>query len=143
MLFDPASASAPARTGGGAPKVEDLLALARSSLAWAEAAERSDVRFGHALTSAKRSAAALLASGRPGTTAEVDADIWLATTRRAPELAEWAAYFAAAAAKARGAGLEQYLISAREADDLVRDARAFLVLVSARLRRRGLASGVG
>jgi hypothetical protein len=123
--------------------VEDLLALARSSLAWAEAAERSDVRFGHALTSAKRSAAALLASGRPGTTAEVDADIWLATTRRAPELAEWAAYFAAAAAKARGAGLEQYLISAREADDLVRDARAFLVLVSARLRRRGLASGVG
>jgi hypothetical protein len=76
-------------------------------------------------------------------TAEVDGEIWLAITRQAPELAEWAAYFAAAAAKAGGAGLGQYLISAREADDLVRDARAFLAVVLARLRRRGLVSGVG
>jgi hypothetical protein len=48
----------------------------------------------------------------------------------APELAEWAAFFAATEAKrdAIRAGATT-IVSAREADDLVRDARAFLRLV--------------
>ena len=48
----------------------------------------------------------------------------------APELAEWATFFAATEGKrdAIRAGATA-IVSAREADDLVRDARAFLQLV--------------
>ena len=48
----------------------------------------------------------------------------------APELAEWAAFFAATESKrdAIRAGATS-VVSAREADDLVRDAKAFLRLV--------------
>jgi hypothetical protein len=48
----------------------------------------------------------------------------------APELAEWAAFFAATEAKrdAIRAGATS-IVSAREADDMVRDATAFLRLV--------------
>jgi hypothetical protein len=48
----------------------------------------------------------------------------------APELAEWAAFFAATEARrdAIQAGATS-IVSAREADDLVRDAQAFLRLV--------------
>jgi hypothetical protein len=48
----------------------------------------------------------------------------------APELAEWAAFFAATEAK-RDAIRDgaTSVVSVREADDLVRDARAFLRLV--------------
>jgi hypothetical protein len=51
-------------------------------------------------------------------------------TEVAPELAEWAAFFAAGAAKraAAEAGLDGSL-TAREADDLVRDVEIFLALV--------------
>jgi hypothetical protein len=48
----------------------------------------------------------------------------------APELAEWAAFFAATEGRRdaiRGGATS--IVSAREADDLVRDARAFLRLV--------------
>jgi hypothetical protein len=48
----------------------------------------------------------------------------------APELAEWAAFFAATEAKrdAIRAGATS-IVSAREADDMVRDATAFLRIV--------------
>jgi hypothetical protein len=48
----------------------------------------------------------------------------------APELAEWAAFFAATEGRrdAIRTGAST-IVSAREADDLVRDARAFLRLV--------------
>jgi hypothetical protein len=48
----------------------------------------------------------------------------------APELGEWATFFAAGAAKraAAEAGLS-HAVTDREADDLVRDVRAFLAVV--------------
>jgi hypothetical protein len=50
--------------------------------------------------------------------------------RVAPEFAEWAAFFAAGSAKrqAAEAGLQRQ-VSAREADDMVRQVGAFLDLV--------------
>jgi hypothetical protein len=48
----------------------------------------------------------------------------------APELAEWAAFFAAGAAKraAAEAGIQR-VVSTREADDMLRDAERFLAVV--------------
>ena len=55
---------------------------------------------------------------------------WALLTGVAPELAEWAAYFAAGAAKraAAEAGIRS-AVTAREADDLLRDTTIFLQLV--------------
>jgi hypothetical protein len=52
----------------------------------------------------------------------------------APELGEWAGYFASGAGKraAAEAGLPR-AVTARQADDLLRDADAFLALVCATL----------
>jgi hypothetical protein len=61
--------------------------------------------------------------GRPRNAWRMLADV-------APELAEWAAFFAATESKRdaiRGGATS--IVSAREADDLVRDAKAFLRLV--------------
>jgi hypothetical protein len=59
---------------------------------------------------------------------------WTLLSRTAPELAEWAAYFAAGAAKraAALAGLRG-AVTRREADDLCRDAGAFIAVVEAAL----------
>jgi len=59
---------------------------------------------------------------------------WALLTQVAPELAEWAAFFAAGAGKraAAEAGLTR-AITARDADDLVRDAETFLALVETTL----------
>ena len=54
----------------------------------------------------------------------------------APELTEWAAFFAAGAGKraAAEAGITR-VISSREADDLLRDSEAFLRLVERTVHR--------
>jgi hypothetical protein len=59
---------------------------------------------------------------------------WRLVAEVAPEFAEWASYFATTEAKrdAVRSG-EQALVTAREADDLVRDARSFLRVVEASL----------
>ena len=56
--------------------------------------------------------------------------MWELLPRVAPALAEWAAFFAAGAAKraAAEAGLPR-AVSAREADDLLWDSETFLGLV--------------
>jgi L-fucose isomerase-like protein len=59
---------------------------------------------------------------------------WVLLAAVAPELAEWAAFFAAGAAKraAAEAGLPS-AVTPREADDLVRDVEAFLAMVEGSL----------
>jgi hypothetical protein len=59
---------------------------------------------------------------------------WVLLTSVAPELGEWAGYFAAGADKraAALAGLRT-AVTAREADDLVRDVHTFLALVETTL----------
>ncbi|MEP6560241.1 MAG: SAV_6107 family HEPN domain-containing protein [Nakamurella sp.] len=86
-------------------------------------------RYASAHLAALRAAAAVLAArarpvrGRRGSA-------WELISKVAPEFAEWAAFFAAGSAKrqAAEAGIHR-LVSAREADDMVRQVAVFLGLV--------------
>lgn len=105
------------------------------ALAQAERAPRPADRFVAAHLAALRVAAVVLA-GRPRRRHSLrDAvgsprSIWQVLPEVAPELQEWAAFFGALQLKRQAvqAGAVA-LVSEREADDLVRDARAFRDLV--------------
>jgi hypothetical protein len=87
-------------------------------------------RYAIAHLAALRAAAAVLAArARPGSRGN-QGNAWTLLARLAPEFAEWAAFFAAGSAKrqAADAGITR-LVSAREADDMVRQTSAFLDLV--------------
>jgi SAV_6107-like HEPN len=110
----------------------DDVQRARSSLAEAELAHRPSDRYLAAHLAALRVVAIVLThraprglrpNGRPR-------NAWRTLAEVAPELAEWAAFFAATEGK-RDAIRDgaSSIVSSREADDLVRDARAFLRLV--------------
>lgn len=105
--------------------------LARAERALLEAGTATDhtVRYARSHVAALRAAAAVLAvRTRPHPRGERNA--WVLLTRVAPELTEWAAFFAAGATKrqAAEAGLTR-AVSVREADDLLRDAECFLRVV--------------
>jgi hypothetical protein len=116
----------------------DLVDHARACLAEAATAATANERFAAAHLGALRAAAAVLAArahpmsrrGRTGggrRRAHGPRNVWELLPAVAPELAEWAEFFAANAGKraAAQAGLRD-AVSAREADDLVRDSEAFL-----------------
>jgi len=113
-----------------------LLVTARAALREAERAESSAERYATAHLAALRSAAAVLADrARPSDArSRRPTSAWVLLTAVAPELGEWAAYFAAGADKraAALAGLRT-AVTSREADDLLRDARTFLALVETTL----------
>ena len=127
-----------------------LLALARRGLVEASSAATPGERYAAAHLAALRVAAAVLACrARPASGPARRArptSAWVLLASVAPELAEWAAFFAAGAPKRANAeaGLPS-AVTAREADDLVRDAEAFLVMVEGSLGLPGsqllLASG--
>ena len=106
------------------------LARACEAVQQAERIPAAGERFVAAHVAALRVAAVVLAarsrpvrSGRPR-------NAWRLLAQVAPELAEWAFFFAATEAKreavrAGGTGV----VNAREADDLVRDTATFLTLV--------------
>lgn len=108
--------------------------LARSAESLAEAIAASEVttRYACAHVAALRAAAALLAArARPAPARRrPQKNAWVLLTEVAPELSEWATFFAAGAAKraAAEAGSSRS-VSEREADDLVRDADRFLAVV--------------
>lgn len=106
--------------------------LLRSHHSLAEAMRTDDVarRYACAHVAALQATAAMLAVRTQPTPRRGQRNAWELLTRVAPELTEWAALFAAGAAKrsAAEAGLSR-LISARDADDLVRDAEQFITLV--------------
>jgi hypothetical protein len=118
---------------------DDDLRRARSSLAEAELAQRPSDRYLAAHLAALRVVAVVLThrtprsvtrpTGRPRSTGRPQ-NAWRMLAEVAPELAEWAAFFAATQGKrdAIRAGATS-IVSAPEADDLVRDARAFLRVV--------------
>jgi len=111
----------------------DLLADAARGLGRAIRATEAADRYAAAHLAALRAAAAVLAArarpvrGRRGSAWELMAKV-------APEFSEWAAFFAAGSAKrqAAEAGIHR-LVSAREADDMVRQVAAFLDLVDSAL----------
>ena len=108
------------------------LARSAESLSEAIAATEVPTRYACAHVSALRAAAALLAArAQPATSRRrVQKNAWVLLAEVAPELAEWARFFAAGAGKraAAEAGSSR-AVSEREADDLVRDADRFLGVI--------------
>lgn len=120
-----------------ATSVLGLLDAARSGLTEAAAASSPADRYATAHLAALRAAAAVLAArARPDASARRrrPTSVWVLLPAVAPELGEWAAFFATGAAKraAAEAGLSG-AVSSREADDLLRDAEAFLLVVETTL----------
>jgi hypothetical protein len=116
------------------PAAADLVGAARRGLVHAALAPQPAEKYVAAHLAALRAAAAVLAVRATGGRARRPASAWALLSRVAPELAEWAGFFAAGARKraAAEAGLPR-AVTAREADDLLRDAETFLGLVEATL----------
>ena len=109
------------------------LQRAHAAIAEAELAANPSERFLAAHLAALRVAAIILrvrAGSTPGRQPGRPRNAWRLVAEVAPEFAEWAAYFAATEAKrdAVRSG-EATIVTPREADDLVRDARSFLLVV--------------
>lgn len=112
----------------------DLLGQARAGLAEAAALGPAGERYAGAHLAALRATAAVLAArAHPQTVTRRRRlrTAWELLCEVAPEMGEWAAFFAAGAAKraAAEAGVIR-AVSAREADDLVRDVETFLAVVA-------------
>lgn len=108
--------------------------LLRAAESLSEAVSTPDVptRYACAHVAALRAAAALLsARARPAAgRRRQQKNAWVLLSEVAPELGEWATFFAAGAGKraAAEAGSTR-AVSEREANDLVRDADRFLAVV--------------
>jgi hypothetical protein len=121
--------------------VLSLLRSARRGLSEAESERDPATRYISAHLAALRAAAAILAArGEPGTGGRRrrPRSVWDLLPQVEPALAEWAAFFAASAAKraAAEAGLPR-AASAREADDLLRDASTFVAVAERALGLEG------
>ena len=122
-----------------APVAAELLESARRGVTEAAVATVPGERYASAHLAALRAAAAVLAvRARPATRRRSPRSAWAMLPAVAPELSEWAAFFAAGAGKraAAEAGLTRS-VTAREADDLLRDAETFLALVETTLGADG------
>jgi hypothetical protein len=110
----------------------ELLTLAHRGLTEAGELRVDGLRYATAHLAALRAAAAVLAARArpvPGRRGKLTS-VWTLLTLVAPELGEWAAYFAASASKraAAEAGIPR-VVTAREADDLVQSAETFISVV--------------
>ena len=119
-----------------APTSRAALGLLRQACAGLADAHREDnmlMRYPDAYLAALRAAAAVLAvrtRSRPRRGAT--RNVWQLLAEVAPELAEWATYFASCSATraAAEAGIAR-LVGRRESDDLLRQAEQFVGLVKA------------
>lgn len=109
-----------------------LVDLERSAEALREAILAADVstRYACAHVSALRAAAAVIAARPEKVGKRRSLNAWVLLRRVAPELEEWATFFAGGAPKraAAEAGASN-AVTEREADDLVREADRFLAVV--------------
>ena len=113
-----------------------LLAQAEAGLAAAELEEDAARRFAEAYLAALRGAAALLAMrGRPHRARSRPMSVWTLLSSVAPEMREWAAFFASCSATRASvqAGITR-AVGTRAADDLSRQSAQFLALVSRAVR---------
>ena len=123
----------------------DLLSRSEASLDQACHATVARERYLQAHLAALRAAAALVGSRggcdphdphgpHDGSGEPTRRGLWTALAVDAPELGEWASYFAATGRRSRRVVRgEPTPISPRDADDLVRAAQTFLALVTGRL----------
>jgi hypothetical protein len=107
----------------------DLLDRSRASLLSACHADTVAERYVEAHLAALRAAAALLAARRKPSRNSALRSVWEVLPQVAPELTEWAVFFAASAK--RRAAFERGSVGpgAREADDLLRQSETFFELV--------------
>ena len=107
--------------------------LERAAESLREAITTTDVpaRYAHAHVAALRAAAAVLAAkAHPDPRRRRQKNAWVLLTEVAPEMSEWATFFAAGASKRAAAEAgSRRAVTPREADDLVRDADRFLAVV--------------
>ena len=110
--------------------------LDRAATSLREAMTTSEIpmRYACAHVAALRATAALLAARATPTPAprrgRQQKNAWVLLAEVAPELSEWATFFAAGASKRAAAESgSRRAVTVREADDLVRDADRFLCLV--------------
>jgi len=119
-----------------APSALALMESARHGLAAAEDEGTAAARYVGAHLAALRAAAAVVAArAEPaGSRRRRPQSVWELLPKVEPALKEWAAFFAAGAAKraAAEAGLPR-AVSAPEADDLLRDAGTFVSLAEGAL----------
>jgi len=116
-----------------------LLGQARRGLTAAEAAEEAAERYATAHLAALRAAAAVVAvRARPDRRRARPVSVWALLASVAPELREWASFFAAGSRTraAVEAGVTR-LVSARDADDLVRQAGDFIGLAERAVQGSG------
>ena len=112
------------------------LERAAESLREAITSTSAPERYAHAHVSALRATAALLAARAQPTPhrRRPQKNAWVLLAEVAPELSEWASFFAAGAGKRAAAEAgSRRAVTERESDDLVRDADRFLALVETSL----------
>ncbi|WP_433833828.1 SAV_6107 family HEPN domain-containing protein [Actinoplanes sp. CA-015351] len=114
-----------------------LLTIARAGLSEAAHTTPDGLRYAAAHLAALRAAAALLAArARPAATGRRarETSVWSLLSLVAPEFSDWAGYFALGAGKraAAEAGILR-VVSAREADDLLRAAEQFVTVAESSL----------
>lgn len=119
----------------------DPLAAIRSTLLEAEMADSPAECYLQAQLAALRVAAVVL-ERRARATKSGPRNAWRLLASVAPELAEWAGYFAALQPKRQAvAAGATAIVSRREAEDLVRDVWAFVAAVRTPLLRTSAESG--
>lgn len=111
----------------------ELLIMARRGLEEAAAMRPDGLRYATAHLAALRAAAAVLAAratSKPGVRRAEPTSVWVLVVQVAPELHEWAALFADGTSRraAAEAGIP-HVVTAREADDLMRSAEQFIAVV--------------
>ncbi|MGV1004680.1 MAG: SAV_6107 family HEPN domain-containing protein [Candidatus Nanopelagicales bacterium] len=112
-------------------QARDLLSLAARSLLEAYTTPDPGVRFVTAHLAALRAAAAVLATrAHPGQRGRIRS-VWVLLPTVAPQLQEWASFYAASAGKRAAVDAGFNVVTQREADDLVRDSETFLMQVAA------------
>ena len=133
------TATSSTATSSTATSTATLIRRARAVLAEAAAAPSPDERFALAHLAALRSAAALFAvRGRPSHRRRL-VSAWVLLESIAPELGDWATYFAAGApARAAVEAGARSAVTARQADDQLRAAEQFLAIVEAAARAGSL-----
>ena len=143
----PVGSSSSIGSGGAQPRQElpvpasamphrtprELLAIARQGLLEAAETRTDGMRYATAHLAALRAAAAVLSAraipAPPGRRSRVTS-VWALLVLVAPELSEWASFFAAGASRraAAEAGIPR-VVTGREADDLLRAAEQFVGVV--------------
>ncbi len=117
------------RRGYVPASVLELLDRSGASLRAAGRARRAEERYVAAHLCALRAAAAVLAARTGAGGFSRPRSVWEVLPTLAPELTEWAGFFALAAGERAAIEREGRTVTARAADDLVRQAETFVGIV--------------